>query len=66
MFDFSFKNGWSALMLASSNGHTKIVKYLIEAKASLDLQEKVYCALNPEYAILHIKFWWWLIVVLCY
>ena len=40
---FSFQDGWSALMLASHDGHTEIVKYLIEAKASLDLQEEVYC-----------------------
>ena len=31
-------------MLASRYGHTEIVKYLIEAKASLDLQIQVYCA----------------------
>ena len=31
-------------MLASRYGHTEIVKYLIEAKASLDLQEEVYCS----------------------
>ena len=31
-------------MLASENGHAEIVKYLIEAKASLDLQMQVYCA----------------------
>ena len=29
-------------MLASSYGHTEIVKYLIEAKALLDLQKQVY------------------------
>ena len=28
-------------MLASRYGHTEIVKYLIEAKASLDLQKQV-------------------------
>ena len=44
MFVFSFQYGSSALMLASGNGHTEIVKYLTEAKASLDLQQKVYCA----------------------
>ena len=44
MFVFSFQDGWSALMLASRNGHKEIVKYLIEANASLDLQKKVYCA----------------------
>ena len=40
----SFQRGNSALMLASYYGNTKNVKYLIEAKASLDLQEQVYCA----------------------
>ena len=43
-FCFSFQEGDSALMLASHYGHTEIVKYLIEAKASLDLQKQVYCA----------------------
>ena len=33
-----FKNGCSALMLASENGHTDTVKCLIDAKAQLDLQ----------------------------
>ena len=36
-----FQDGSSALMLASTNGHTDIVKYLIEARASLDLQQEV-------------------------
>ena len=31
-------------MLASKNGHTEIVKCLIEAKALLDLQEQVFWA----------------------
>ena len=44
MFVVSFQDGSSALVLASSYGYTKNVKYLIEAKASLDLQEQVYCA----------------------
>ena len=42
-FIFSFQSGRSALILASRNGHTQIAKYLIEAKASLDLQRQVYC-----------------------
>ena len=56
-------------MLASFNGHTEIVKYLIEGKVSLDLQMQVYRAQNPDDNddddddILHIKFRWWLIVV---
>ena len=39
---FSFQDGWSALVLASRYGHAEIVKYLIEAKALLDLQKQVY------------------------
>ena len=35
MLHLSLKNGESALMLASKNGHTEIVKYLVESKASL-------------------------------
>ena len=35
-------------MLASENGHTEIVKYLIESKASLDLQSQVWCASNND------------------
>ena len=31
----------SAVMLASKNGYTEIVKLLIESKASLDLQQRV-------------------------
>ena len=42
IFVFSFQDGWSALMLASRNGHTEIAKYLIEAKASVNLQKQVY------------------------
>ena len=44
MFVFSFQDGCSALMLASRDDHTEIVKYLIEANASPDLQKEVYCA----------------------
>ena len=36
-----FQHGWSALMFASRYGKTEIVKYLIEAEASLDLQTQV-------------------------
>ena len=39
---FFFQDGWSALMWASQEGHTDIAKYLIEAKASVDLQRQVY------------------------
>ena len=42
IFVISFQDGSSALMLASGKGYTKIVKYLINAKASLDLQGKVH------------------------
>ena len=40
LFVLYFKDGWSwsALMLASKNGHTETVKCLIGAKAQLDLQ----------------------------
>ena len=33
--------GWTALMMASSNGHDDIVDLLVKAGASLDVQEKV-------------------------
>ena len=48
MFILSFQNGGSALMVASQNGHKEIVKYLIEAKASLDLKTQVYSASNQS------------------
>ena len=38
MLLLSLQHGYSALMLASWNGYTEIVKHLVEAKASLDLQ----------------------------
>ena len=41
-----FQDGASALILASQNGHSEIVKDLIEAKASLDLQLQVCCVSN--------------------
>ena len=37
----SLQDGWSALMFASFYGHTEIVKYLVDTKAALDLQEQV-------------------------
>ena len=43
-----FKGGWNAVMLATANGHTEIVKYLIEENASLDLQTRVYYASNYD------------------
>ena len=43
-----FQDGWSAVLLASQNGYTEIVKLMIDGKASLDLQQKVHCALNHD------------------
>ena len=37
------QDGESALMLASENGHTEVVKCLIEANSAVDLQSKVSC-----------------------
>ena len=37
-----FQGGWTALMLGSYDGHKEIVKYLIKAKVSLDLQTQVH------------------------
>ncbi len=37
------QDGWTALMLASEDGHTEMVKYLIEASASVDIQTQVIC-----------------------
>ena len=37
-----FQEGRSALILASNKVRVEIIKYLIEAKASLDLQTQVY------------------------
>ena len=37
----SLQDGLTALMLASKNGHTEIVKYLVDSEASLDLQTQV-------------------------
>ena len=39
--DFLFQDGFSALMIASEHVHTDIVKHLILAKASVDLQAQV-------------------------
>ena len=44
-------DGKSALMLASEKGHTEIVKHLVEAKASLDLQSLVSWPSNPYFFI---------------
>ena len=37
------------MMLASSRGYTEIVKYLIEANASLDLQTQVHLVTNLRF-----------------
>ena len=51
MLLLSLKDGYSALMLASWKGHTEIVKHLVEAKASLDLQSPVSWPSNHYYNI---------------
>ena len=38
-----FQDGRNALMLASENGRTEVVKCLIEANSAMDLQSKVSC-----------------------
>ena len=43
----SLQNGKSALMLASENVHTEIVKYLVDSKSSLDLQSQVDWTSDP-------------------
>ena len=47
----SLQYGESALMLASRKGHTEIVKHLVDAKASLDLQSRVSWPSNPYFYI---------------
>ena len=51
MLFLSLQYGESALMLASEKGHTEIVKHLIDAKASLDLQSEVSWPSNPYFYI---------------
>ena len=51
MLLLSLQDGKSALMWASQNGHTEIVKHLVEAKASLDLQSQVSWPSNPYFYI---------------
>ena len=51
MLLLSLQRGKSALMLASEKGHTEIVKHLVEAKASLDLQSRVSWPSNPYFYI---------------
>ena len=40
---FFLQGGWTALMIASQNGHTEIVQCLIEAKTSPDLLATASC-----------------------
>ena len=47
----SLQNDKSALMLALENGYTEIVKHLVEAKASLDLQSEVSWPSNHYFYI---------------
>ena len=35
------QDGWSALIRAASEGHTKVVSEMVKANANLDLQDKV-------------------------
>ena len=51
MLLLSLQNDESALMLASEKGHTEIVKHLVEAKVSIDLQARVSWASNPYFYI---------------
>ena len=40
------QDGVNALMVASQNGHTEVVKCLIEANSAVDLQSNVSCESN--------------------
>ena len=51
MLLLSLQSGKSAFRLALEKGHTKIVKHLVEAKASLDLQSRVSWPSNPYFDI---------------
>lgn len=43
---FSFQNGNTALMEASENGHSDVVKTLLENGASIQMQNKVCVLCN--------------------
>ena len=51
MLPFSLQDGRSALMMASGSGHSEIVKYLAEAKASVHLQKQLISPSNPWFYI---------------
>ena len=36
------QDGWTALMIASQNGHLETVKALLAAVAAVDIQEEVF------------------------
>ena len=38
---YSYKDGYTALMRAAYNGHGEVVRLLVEAEASLDIQDSV-------------------------
>ena len=40
------QDGWTALGLASDNGHTDVVQLLLSSGAQVDLQDKVRCNTN--------------------
>ena len=40
------QDGWTALMMASYNGHTEVVKVLVEAKADLNITDQVNLIIN--------------------
>ena len=48
------QDGVPALNMASENGHTAVVKLLLEAKAKPDLQNKVTFAVVACSAIVHL------------
>ena len=40
-YHFVQQDGWTALMLASDSGHTKVVQLLLSSGAKIDMQNKV-------------------------